>query len=263
MVSELSRLERSLGEVVAILDAIASAGVVFVAIDEVGVDQADGGPATAARRARRRARGADDARPDGGASGQWRANRDPGLRQLLAAFPARAGRPQPQDRATDARCVVLCAAFGSSASMAPSAGLSVRWPCAMHQSNTSRMRWRTLRAVGALPARSSAVTMPTTSSLAMASTGRSAIGAACARLLRQFASLRPPAFHPSARISMHASAACANVGIAEARLRSAIGSTPRWRLRTFSKAISRASDRPTTGHGPRPKLRRLPSMVSR
>ena len=55
----------------------------------------------------------------------------------------------------------------------------------------------------------------------------------------------------------------ANVGIAAARLRSAIGSMPRWRLRTLSKAMSRASERLTTGQGPRPKLRRLPSMVRR
>ena len=83
--------------------------------------------------------------------------------------------------ATDSRCFVLCPEWGRMASMAPLAGLSVRCPCAMHQSNTSRIRWRTLRAVGALPARSSAATMPTTSSHTIASTGRSAIGAACAR----------------------------------------------------------------------------------
>ena len=51
--------------------------------------------------------------------------------------------------------------------------------------------------------------------------------------------------------------------VRSARLRSAIGSIPRWRLRTFSKAMSRASDRLTTGHGPRPKLRHLPSIVRR
>ena len=72
-----------------------------------------------------------------------------------------------------------------------------------------------------------------------------------------------PAFHPSARSAMHESSASANVGIAAARLRSAIGSMPRWRLRTLSKAMSRASERLTTGQGPRPKLRRLPSMVRR
>ena len=78
--------------------------------------------------------------------------------------------------ATDSRCFVLCPEWGRMASMAPLAGLSVRCPCAMHQSSTSRRRWRTLRAVGALPARSSAATMPTTSSHTMASTDRSATG---------------------------------------------------------------------------------------
>ena len=68
---------------------------------------------------------------------------------------------------------------------------------------------------------------------------------------------------PPARSVMYASSACANVGIAAARSRSAIGSMPRWRFRTFSKAMSRASDRLTTGHGPRPKAEVAPLAVNR
>ena len=65
--------------------------------DEVRADPSDCAEAIPDRRARRRTRGEDDARPDGGVSRRWRANRNPSLRQLLAAFPPRVGRPQPQD----------------------------------------------------------------------------------------------------------------------------------------------------------------------
>ena len=69
--------------------------------DEVRADPSDCAEAIPDRRARRRARGEDDARPDGGVSCRWRANRNPSLRQLLAPFPPRASRPQPQDRYDD------------------------------------------------------------------------------------------------------------------------------------------------------------------
>ena len=66
--------------------------------DEVRADPSDCAEAIPDRRARRRARGEDDARADGGESRRGRANRNPSLRQLLAAFAPRASRPQPQDR---------------------------------------------------------------------------------------------------------------------------------------------------------------------
>ena len=66
--------------------------------DEVRADPSDCAEAIPARRARRRARSEDDARPDGGVSRRWRANRNPRLRQLVAAVPPRAGRPQPRDQ---------------------------------------------------------------------------------------------------------------------------------------------------------------------
>ena len=107
------------------------------------------------------------------------------------------------------------------------------------------------------------MTTASTSSVVMASTGRSAMAPACARELRQFDALRLPGFQPGAWSAMYASAACAKVGTVRARLRPVTRWMPRWRLRTFSKAVSRASAKLTTGHGPRPKLRRLPSTVSR
>ena len=69
--------------------------------DEVRADRSYCAEAIPDRRARRRARGEDDARPDSGVSRRWRANRNPRLRQLLAPFPPRASCPQPQDRYDD------------------------------------------------------------------------------------------------------------------------------------------------------------------
>ena len=66
--------------------------------DEVRTDPSDCAEAIPTRRARRRTRGEDDARPDGGVSRRWRPNRNPRLRQLLAPFPPGASRAQPQNR---------------------------------------------------------------------------------------------------------------------------------------------------------------------
>ena len=48
---------------------------------------------------------------DGGTSRRWRANRDPGLRQLLGAIAPRADRPRPQDRGAGVACGQVRALF--------------------------------------------------------------------------------------------------------------------------------------------------------
>ena len=66
--------------------------------DEVRADPSHRAEAAPARRTRRRARGEDDARPHGGVPRRRPTDRDPGLRQLHAAFPPRTARAQSQDR---------------------------------------------------------------------------------------------------------------------------------------------------------------------
>ena len=68
-----------------------------------------------------------------------------------AMSAAAAYTPATSSMEIDSWCLVRCPDFGRIASMAPFAGLSTRCPCATHQSNTSRMRWRSAFAVGALP----------------------------------------------------------------------------------------------------------------
>ena len=66
--------------------------------DEVGIDPADCPDAIPSCRARRRIGGEHAAGTHDDVPLRWRSNRDPRLRQLLAAVPPCATRPQSQER---------------------------------------------------------------------------------------------------------------------------------------------------------------------
>ena len=131
------------------------------------------------------------------------------------------------------------------------------------------MRCASAFAVGSMSPSTSFRTIPTTASPSTASTLTAAIGAACAKLDRQFPSVRLPAFQPAAWSLMYASAASAKVGttratVAPARRWPPCTSAPlRARLRAFSNAIVRASASVTNSTLPSPIMVRLPAMVTR
>lgn len=89
--------------------------------DQIRADRSDCAAATPACQARRRARGEDDTRADGGVPCRRRAHRDPGLRELLTAFSRRANRPQPGDGEPGVGAREACGAFqaGQEAARAP------------------------------------------------------------------------------------------------------------------------------------------------
>ena len=128
----------------------------------------------------------------------------------------------------------------------------------MHQRKTAAIRFRAFRAAAGFDVQIGA-RHPSTSALAMRSTGMSRSGAAWRRNVDSHCSGSGlPVFQPSRWSSMVRSAASANVGTPHPR-----GSLP-WRTaRLLSSAFRRASASVISGYGPSPIEVSRPSILTR